>query len=610
MRLALALVVALLATSVPARAALSLAALRAHVKYVFVLYQENRSFDSYFGTFPGADGLFSNSPGDTPGFVQTVTDTDGVLEAISPFRIGPQEWAADTDDVDHSHPAIVAKMHVVDGTARMDRFAQVEESRRTQAGQTPSRKALEYGELTMAYEDCDTVPLLWDYAQKFVLFDHIFQSMTGPSTPGNLAIIGAQAGDTELALHPEFAAPGDGSKGAGLPVQDDADPHWGSPQDVSARPHVPANPADFPNYAVQDNLTYATLPLTLAGGTLATIVQFDADPAYDLIDVNGDIRAIVADGAPRVPWGWFQEGYDSEPTDGGAAVQNGSHASYVTHHNGPQYFGYIANNPHERSNLHGLEDFFDSLSGGTLPEGGVYYVKGGMHNIYELRPSFPDSKVQMAFLGDDDHPGYSDAQISEALIAQEINAIAHSKYWNQSAIVVTWDDSEGDYDHVPPPLRSFGPDGSVTSDGPRIPLLLISPYAKTGVIDHSVGDHGSVVKFVDELFGRTALADLPDERRARDLGLREFGRSGMGPTDGPDSGTTDLFGAFDPDRVSGNKPALDAAYVTVDDQYVSTLPARSGMNCDSIGIVPVDRTRGVQTTIPRDFNPRPSTDPN
>src|SRR5579863_8401534 len=54
-----------------------LAALRARVKYVFVLFQENRSFDSYFGTFPGARGLFSQPPEETPGFVQPLIDTDG-----------------------------------------------------------------------------------------------------------------------------------------------------------------------------------------------------------------------------------------------------------------------------------------------------------------------------------------------------------------------------------------------------------------------------------------------------------------------------------------------------------------------------------------------------
>jgi len=64
--------------------------------------------------------------------------------------------------------------------------------------------------------------------------------------------------------------------------------------------------------------------------------------------------------------------------------------------------------------------------------------------------------VQKNFLGDDDHPAYSDAQISEAMVAEAINKIANSPYWSQCAIIITWDDSEGDYDHVQPPLRTYG----------------------------------------------------------------------------------------------------------------------------------------------------------
>jgi len=216
--------------------------LRKKVKYVFVLYQENRSFDSYFGTFPGADGLFSHTAAETPGFFQTLINTDGTLGTIHPFRIGPADscakslvngaastacYAADTDDIDHSHPRIVAKMDILNSVAQMDNFAQVEERKFSPTG-NPSLKAKQFGELAMAYEDCDTVPLLWQYADEFVLFDNIFQSMTGPSTPGNLAIIGAQNGQTQWALHPNEAFTGNGASGPGLPMVNDADPFWGS----------------------------------------------------------------------------------------------------------------------------------------------------------------------------------------------------------------------------------------------------------------------------------------------------------------------------------------------------------------------------------------------
>ncbi|HTP59387.1 MAG TPA: alkaline phosphatase family protein, partial [Spirochaetia bacterium] len=190
--------------------------LRQHIKYVFVLYQENRSFDSYFGTFPGVDGLYSQPPGKTPGFFQVLTNTDGTQSTIQPFRIGPREFAADTDDVDHSHALLAAKMDVANGAAKMDKFAAVEEAKYAK-GAAPSLMAKQFGELTMAYMDGDTVPFLWRYANRFVLFDRIFQSMVGPSTPGNLAIIAAQSGQTQEALHPDRAYQGNGNQGKGEP---------------------------------------------------------------------------------------------------------------------------------------------------------------------------------------------------------------------------------------------------------------------------------------------------------------------------------------------------------------------------------------------------------
>ncbi|MGH7756196.1 MAG: alkaline phosphatase family protein, partial [Vulcanimicrobiaceae bacterium] len=181
-----------------------IALLRRKVRYVFVIYQENRSFDSYFGTFPGADGLYSQPASQTRGFTQQLVNVDGSTTTISPFRIGPKEFAADTDDIDHSHPRIVAKMDIQGGAARMDQFALVEERKYSPTG-NPSLLAKQFGELAMAHEDCDTVPFLWQYAHKFVLFDAMFQAMSGPSTPGNLEIIAAQAGQTQLVKHPDEA---------------------------------------------------------------------------------------------------------------------------------------------------------------------------------------------------------------------------------------------------------------------------------------------------------------------------------------------------------------------------------------------------------------------
>lgn len=593
------------------------ALLRKHIKYVFVLYQENRSFDSYFGTFPGANGLFSQPESETPGFNQPLMNIDGSSTTIQPFRIGPAEFAADTDDVDHAHPVLAEKMHLLDGRAHMDRFAITEERKYSGEG-LPTIKAKQFGELTMAYEDCDTVPFLWRYASRFTLMDNIFQGIAGPSTPGNLDIIAAQTGATQWVEHPEQGYSGHGESGPGEPVVNDADPYWGSPFD--RRKKVPVSPNDFSvwyHYPVQYNQTYASLPLTLAGKSLGTVAKKDELPDDDLDDVRNDIVTITGTGHRAVDWRWYEEGYDREPTGSiDPTDARGLHASYITHHNGPQYFGYVANNPVMRRKLRGLDDFFTDIAHGTLPaRGGVFYVKGGYGNIAGLEPA--DLKVQAVFVGDDDHPGYSDAMISEALVARAVNAIAASRYWKDSAIIITWDDSEGDYDHVPPAVRVHEPNVSgaseVTpiSDGPRVPLIVISPYARVHYIDHEHGNHASVVKFVDEVMGLVPLAELPDEKAARARGEKMFGQKDLGPQDALTDGIDDLTGAFDPARLSGKLAPLPSSYALTPPELVTMQPADlSGhYGCKQIGIVPTDYQLGIANHIPDDFNPRPKSQP-
>jgi phospholipase C len=504
-------------------------------------------------------------------------------------------------------------MDIQSGVPLMDKFAETEELKYYTPPANPSLKAKQMGELTMAYEDCDTVPLLWGYADKFVLFDNVFQAMTGPSTPGNLAIIGAQAGQTQWALHPHEGYTDNGSSVPGVPVLNDNDPFWGSPSDTTpAANKMPVNPGDFPGYGTQINLTFATLPLTLAGGNLQNVVKADNDPADDLADVEDDVAFISRLHQATVPFGWYEEGFDKEPTDSEAVDANGTHASYITHHNGPQYFGYISNNSQMRQQLHGLEDFFTALDNHTLPkQGGVFYVKGGYTNIFGLTPVDPDSKVQANFLGDDDHPAYSDAQISEAMVVEAINKIAKSPYWYQCAIIITWDDSEGDYDHVQPPLRTYGPDNSLISNGPRVPFILISPYARTHYISHDQGSQSSVVKFVDAVFNLTPLALLPDEMKGRQLGQREFGQENLGPEDAITPGISDLLDAFSPSRLSGRADPLPPHYVMVSDALITTLPASWAFGgCRYLGITTTDRQLGITNVVPGDFNPRPKTNPN
>ena len=208
-----------------------------------------------------------------------------------------------------------------------------------------------------------------------------------------------------------------------------------------------------------------------------------------------------------------------------------SHEGYVAHHNAPQYFGYVANNPLASTHLHGLSEFFDAVANRQLPASGVFYVRGGYGNIRGWKPQDPNPKLAEVFNGNDDHPGYSDTQISEGLLAEEINAIAASPYWSQSAIIITYDESDGLYDHAQPRVRSHDANGLPLEQGPRIPAIVISPYAVAHGVSHVPSEHSSIIKFVDELFDLIPLADLPDEMRARQIGAEKFGQANLGPAD-------------------------------------------------------------------------------
>ena len=325
----------------------------------------------------------------------------------------------------------------------------------------------------------------------------------------------------------------------------------------------------------------------------------------DLLDVQKDIATIAAKDAP-VQWGWYQEGYDHEPTDGGGPT---TYATYITHHNGPQYFGYLGDNTHVLgTNLHGLGDFFTDLSAGNIKQGGVYYVRGGYGNNDNLVPLDPTPGIQANFAGSDDHPGYSDTQIAEALLADEVNAIAASPLWAHSAIIISYDETDGLYDHVPASIRVFDSYGLPLEGGPRIPTIVISPYASVHAISSKYAEHSSIIKFIDKLFNLTPLEKLPNEAEAEKKGAATI-EPNMGPYDG-NSEISDMAEAFDNARLSGTARPLPASYAEISPTIVHTLPHYGGQGCYTLNIVPTDYVNGtLLDPAPSDFNPRPSSSP-
>jgi len=609
--------------------------LRKHIKYVFVLFQENRSFDFYFGTFPGARGLFSQPADKTPGFYQPIVNTDGTVSTISPFKI-PQSvtdvnsktvllYPEDTDSVNHGHSAIDAKLDLnASYVAQNDRYAFTEEGLRgtlsvdgtTYTGPLPTLAQRQKGELVVGHVDCDTAPFLWNYADRFTLFDNFFDTVIGPSTPNAIAIIAGQSGVTQWVKYPALGN-NVTTTNAALPVTGDPQPYWGSALDVFTPPSQkqPTESGTPGTTNPSSNLTFATLPLSFMGDQIENITANDLDPAFDLVDVQGDIKKIAGDHNLPVNWAWYQEGYDHESTDPSITA---THTSYIAHHDAPQYFGYEANNPVEtKAHLKGLGDFFAAISSRALPAaGGVFYVRGGYDNLDGLTPRSPSPTVKAAFSGNDDHPGYSDAQISEALLADEINAIASSKYWPESAIIITYDESDGLYDHTQPVIRSWDASETALDQGPRIPAIVISPYSEVHAISHEATEHGSIIKFIDELFNLTPLADLPDEAAARRLGEKTYTtpqgapQKYLGPSDDKTPGVGDLFTAFDNARLLGIAPKLEASYAEIPAAQVTSLPHFGANGCRVLGIVPTDVTvHGLLDPAPADFNPRPSSNP-
>jgi phospholipase C len=110
-----------------------------------------------------------------------------------------------------------------------------------------------------------------------------------------------------------------------------------------------------------------------------------------------------------------------------------------------------------------------------------------------------------------DHAGCGSNQ-GPAWVASVVDAIGTSKFWNSTAIFVFWDEWGGWYDHVAPPYVDY--DGL----GFRVPMLIISPYAKQNYVSHVQYEHGSMLKFAEDVFGlgRLSAADTRANSPAAD----------------------------------------------------------------------------------------------
>ena len=138
-------------------------------------------------------------------------------------------------------------------------------------------------------------------------------------------------------------------------------------------------------------------------------------------------------------------------------------------------FKSVREDPSRMARLVDLKEYFQDLHQGTLPA------------VSWIVPTFEDSE----------HPPEPLAPVAKGMwyVTGLLNALMGSPYWKDTVVFLAWDDYGGFYDHVPPPIvDAFG-------YGPRVPAIVISPYAKPGYISHFIYDFTSVLKFIEVRFG-------------------------------------------------------------------------------------------------------------
>lgn len=488
------------------------------VKHLVVIFGENISFDHYFATYPHA----ANSPGetlqgsgrpaptftaapDTPGDIATLEQA-GLLapnnpNSIQPRRLTPSQAA--TCSQDHGYQA---EQRAYDGGA-MDRFVEFT-SKDTCAASL-------YGApgLTMHYYDGNTVTAIWNYAQHYAMSDHSFSTTFGPSAPGAVNLVSGQThGVTEVTENGVRVIP------------------------TSSTPVV-------------------RMPDANGVGTLVS----DVDPAYDDCSNDshrrrGHVAAMtgrtIGDllSAKGVSWGWFQGGFapTARATSTTPAACDSTHPNlvgtkvvdYSAHHNPFAYYRSTANPHHlppttdaeighdgQANHQYDLTEFDKVVDSDRLPA--VSFLKAAVH--------------------EDGHAAHSDPISEQRFIVRQVNAIQRSRNWKDTAIVLAYDDSDGWYDHLAAQLTNASDspdDAAICTDaaasgvpvaggyqgrcgpGPRQPLLVISPFARTNHVDHTQTDQASVLRFIEDNWSTGPIGDHSADARAGSLeGLFDFDRA-------------------------------------------------------------------------------------
>ena len=510
--LLLAVELACTALAVPAQVFANDEAARAEtttpIKHVIVIFNENESFDHYFGTYPYAtnpagEPAFHALPG-TPRANNLLSS--GLLDqnpnSTQPFRLDTGLKSV-TCDQNHSYtPEQQAADHGL-----MDKYPQF-----TGSGSSTSSPCNDYGKgpgVVMGYFDGNTVTAMWNYAQHYAMSDNSYGTMFGPSAVGAINLIAGTTATATLAPQEPNGSP---ASAAGS---------------IANGANSGALIGDARPFGDECVLTNSQLQTT-------TMVSIAGRNVGDLLN------------SKQITWGWFEGGFAPTGFDAkGRAVCGSHHAGlagddavetvgdYIPHHEPFQYFT-------STQNLHHVLPKDDSLIGTSLD---------GANHQYDLSAFWtalgegrlPSVTYLKAAAYQDAHPGYSDPIDEQAFVVGVINAVQNSAFWSDTAIIIAYDDSDGWYDHVLGPVVSqsavsddalvapgnCGSSSTATQGrcgyGPRLPLLVISPYAKQNYIDHRIVDQSSILRFIEDNWdlGRIG-ADSTDAKAGMLNGLFDF----------------------------------------------------------------------------------------
>ncbi|MHB1496760.1 MAG: phospholipase C [Acidimicrobiales bacterium] len=513
------------------------------IKHVVVIFDENVSFDHYFATYPDA----TNPPGE-PAFnalpgTPSVNGLAGNLLSNNPNEANPQLLGpsdAMTCDQDHGYAAEQgaadhgAEDQYVQDTGHGLTLAQcLQEENKGLSRPSPIPVSSTPNFAALDYYDGNTVTALWNYAQHFSMSDNAFGTTYGPSTPGALNVTSAQA--YGAICGPSFATINDSPCSAppGYNASDVATSQITTMTGNAGTTPVADQPPAGPGTVYNDTDPYFDICSYIpsgAGGDGATPVQ--------TIEMGGNNigEELTSSG---ITWGWFQGGFEdgyvpghgtpptiqqicseSHQNVGGATVTD-----YIPHHEPFQYYASTANPMHlpptsvamigrtdQANHQYGIGDFWAAADAGNLPA--VSYLKA---------PAYEDG-----------HAGYSDPLDEQRWLVTTINHLESLPTWRSTAVLVTWDDSDGWYDHVLAPILSSSavpaldsltaagmcgpsklipvtssgmPEEGKCGPGPRLPFLVISPWAKSNYVSNVMIDQSSVVSFIEQNWDLPALGN-------------------------------------------------------------------------------------------------------